>query len=231
MGLSVVELSARYGQAKALDGVCLEVGPGEAVGILGLNGAGKTTLLRSIAGLHRNRSGSILLDGVEASVLRADQIACRGLAFLREGGQLPASLTVAQNLELGRRLARARGRAPQAVDEVLNWFPLLAPLMSRSAGLLSGGQRQALALAMALASRPSLILLDEPSAGLAPPVARELFATIARITASGIPTLIVEQYAAWLQGLVHRVYLLELGKVTAQGSLADVTAARKGALE
>jgi branched-chain amino acid transport system ATP-binding protein len=129
-------------------------------------------------------------------------------------------LTVLQHLELGRRLGRQRGTAPRAVEEMWQWFPLLQPLAHRTAGTLSGGQRQALALASALIGNPKFLLLDEPSAGLAPKVAHELFQTIRQLSRQGLSVLVVEQQPAWLEGLAQRNYLLEVGSVIAEGSLA-----------
>lgn len=222
MDLSLQGLSAWYGQARALRDISLRVEAGEVVGILGRNGAGKTTLLRAIAGLHPKIEGAVRANGTALDRLRADQIALHGLALLREGGQLPASLTVVQNLILGQRLARRRGRAGRSLDDIWRWFPLLEPLRERKAGLLSGGQRQALCLAVAFVAEPSLMLLDEPSAGLSPPVARDLFKTIGQLAASGVTVLVVEQHAAWLIGLAARGYLLEIGEVTAEGPIESL---------
>jgi branched-chain amino acid transport system ATP-binding protein len=219
MNLTVAHMSAWYGQALALDDISLTVEKGRVVGILGHNGAGKTTLLRSIAGLHDHCSGEIRLGDLSIAGLRASERALKGLTLLREGGRLPASLTVTQNLVLGQRLARARGRTPREINQVWEWFPILETLQERKAGLLSGGQRQALALAVTFVSEPSLILLDEPSAGLAPPVARELFALIGRLAATGLPILIVEQHPGWLKDLTSEVYLLEVGRIVEHGSI------------
>lgn len=219
MSLSVDRLSASYGQSRALWDVSLTVPSGAVVGVLGRNGAGKTTLLRALAGLHRQSNGSIVVNGKETSKLRADQVAVHGLALSREGGRLPGSLTVLDNLMLGRRLARLRGKPSRELTDVWKWFPLLEPLAARCAGLLSGGQRQALVLAVAFISNPSNLLLDEPSAGLAPPVARELFGTIRLLAAEGMSVLVVEQAPAWLLGIADDCYLLEVGRVIDHGSV------------
>ena len=222
MELQLRRLSAWYGQARVLWDVDLELAAGEVVGVLGRNGAGKTTLLRSIAGLQSKVDGAVELRGDSILRLRVNEISRRGLALLREGGQLPTSLSVLQNLLLGQRLARVRGRGARSVQDVWKWFPILEPLADRKAGLLSGGQRQALALAVAFISEPDVLLLDEPSAGLAPPVAQELFATIGQLAKAGATVLVVEQQPAWLLGLAHRGYLLEIGKITAQGSIEEL---------
>jgi branched-chain amino acid transport system ATP-binding protein len=220
MALTVQGLSAWYGDAQALWDVSLHVEDGEVVGVLGRNGAGKTTLLRSIMGLQRKLTGQIALQGEAIAGLEPSAISLRGLSLLREGGVMATSLTVLQHLELGRRLGRQRGTAPRAVEEMWQWFPLLQPLAHRTAGTLSGGQRQALALASALIGNPKFLLLDEPSAGLAPKVAHELFQTIRQLSRQGLSVLVVEQQPAWLEGLAQRNYLLEVGSVIAEGSLA-----------
>jgi branched-chain amino acid transport system ATP-binding protein len=217
MSLRIENFSAWYGQAQALWGVSMEVPTGTVAGVLGRNGAGKTTLLRAIAGLHAKTDGPIDAGGTTISGLRADVIARRGVALVREGGRLPASLSVVDNLMLGQRLGRLRGKRGRTLDEVWKWFPILEPLKDRKAGLLSGGQRQALALASAFIGEPAYMLLDEPSAGLAPPVARDLFATIGQLAQSGMTILIVEQQPAWLVGLARHCYLLEVGRVVDQG--------------
>jgi branched-chain amino acid transport system ATP-binding protein len=222
MLLSVKALSAWYGEAQALWNIDLEVAYGEVVGVLGRNGAGKTTLLRSIAGLQPKASGEVLLEGKPIVGVAPHLISLQGLSLLREGGRMATSLTVAQHLELGRRLGRLRGGVPRPLAEIWRWFPLLEPLRDRAAGLLSGGQRQALALAAALVANPKLLLLDEPSAGLAPQVAHELFRTIRNLAEQGLSVLVVEQQPAWLDGLTKRNYLLEVGNVIATGDLASL---------
>jgi branched-chain amino acid transport system ATP-binding protein len=230
MSLSIRNLSSWYGQAQALWDVSLDVGEGEVVGVLGRNGAGKTTLLRSIVGLQNRIAGTVTAGDVVLSGMKPHHIALKGIVLLREGGQLPASLTVAQNLALGQRLARRRGRAGRRLDDIWRWFPMLEPLVDRRAGLLSGGQRQALALAVAFISEPNLMLLDEPSAGLSPPVAHDLFQTIKQLASSGVTVLAVEQHPAWLVGLANRGYLLEVGAVTAQATIAEMLATNSNRL-
>jgi branched-chain amino acid transport system ATP-binding protein len=222
MLLSVKALSAWYGEAQALWSIDLHVAHGEVVGVLGRNGAGKTTLLRSITGLQSKVSGEVLLEGKSIAGVAPHRISLRGLSLLREGGRMATSLTVAQHLELGRRLGGLRGGAPRPLAEIWRWFPMLEPLRDRAAGMLSGGQRQALALAAALVANPKLLLLDEPSAGLAPQVAHELFRTIRKLAEQGLSVLVVEQQPAWLDGLAKRNYLLEVGNVIAAGDLTDL---------
>ncbi len=222
MGLQTTDLSAWYGQARALWNVDIQVGEGEIVGILGRNGAGKTTLLRSIAGLQGRIEGGVQLNGQNLHGLKTHQIALKGLALLRESGKLPASLSVTQNLALGQRLARQKGKTDRTLGDVWKWFPMLEPLRERKAGLLSGGQRQALALAVAFISEPEVMLLDEPSAGLSPPVARELFHTIRQLADAGATVLMVEQHPAWLIGVANRGYLLEIGRITSEGKIEEL---------
>ena len=217
MSLKIEKLSAAYGQARALWEVSIEVATGAVVGVLGRNGAGKSTLLRSIAGLHPRVEGAILANGNDIRGLRADQVALQGVALVRESGRLPSSLSVKENLFLGQRLAGLRGKPGRTLEEIWRWFPILEPLQERKAGLLSGGQRQALALASAFVAEPSILLLDEPSAGLAPPVAKELFAVIGQLAGSGMTVLVVEQQPAWLIGLAQQCYLLEVGRVVEVG--------------
>lgn len=221
MTMQIKGLCASYGQAQVLWDVDLEVREGEVAGVLGLNGAGKTTLLRAICGLHPNICGEVRLDGENVAGLGANEIARRGVSVLREGGKCASSLSILQHLVLAQRLARLRGKTPVPLAEVWSWFPLLQPLQERMAGLLSGGQRQALALAVALVARPRWVLLDEPSAGLAPPVARELFSNIRQLASSGVTLLVVEQYPAWLEGVASRVHLLEVGRFVRSGPLCD----------
>jgi branched-chain amino acid transport system ATP-binding protein len=225
-GLTVTHLSSWYGQAQALFEVDVRVAEGEVVGVLGRNGAGKSTLLRSIAGVHPRRSGSVRFDGRE--LIRSDphRITASGISLVREGGRVFASLTVEQNLRLGQQTARYRGRPARSLDQLFGWFPALDEFRKRQAGLLSGGQRQALALATALASNPSLLLLDEPSAGLAPSVAHQVFETIRSLAADGIAILVAEQNLSWLIGLVARAYELETGRITAEGEPTDFLAER-----
>ena len=222
MELRVENFSAWHGQAQVLWDLEIVVPSGTVVGVLGRNGAGKTTLLRAISGLHRKSSGGVRLGNREIARLPAHEIALAGVALVREAGQVPRSLSVTQNLALGQRLAASRGKTARSLADAWRWFPLLEPLADRKAELLSGGQRQALALATAFVSRPDFLLLDEPSAGLAPSVARALYDTIKNLVNEGITAVVVEQHPAWLADLVNRCYLLENGRVTDEGPLADL---------
>lgn len=229
MSLNVSALSASYGQAQVLWDIDLKVDDGQVVGILGRNGAGKTTLLRALCGLHPHPRGRVALDDVDVAGRPANEIARLGVSVLRESGKCASSLTVLQHLGLGQRLAGLRGKAPVPTDEVWRWFPLLEPLQTRKAGLLSGGQRQALALAVAFVARPRWILLDEPSAGLAPPVARDLFATIGQLASTGVTILVVEQHPAWLDGIASHGYVLEVGRIVREGPMSAFLAPARAA--
>ena len=214
-GYQIEKWSAWYGQARVLWDIDLNVAPGEIVGILGRNGAGKTTLLKSIAGVIRHRQGTAILDGRDLGIMRSADLAQAGVSLVREGAILPKSLSVSDVIGLGARLARIRGLDPVGIHEILRRFPLLAGLNDRRIALLSGGQRQAVALASGLASRPRLLLLDEPSAGLAPTVAADVFRAISTFADDGVMVIVVEQHEAWLRGLAHRTYWIDLGRIAA----------------
>lgn len=220
--LEISGLSAWYGQAQALWDVSLRVNDGEVVGALGRNGAGKTTLLRSIARLQHSIAGRISVAGRDVNSLAPAAVARAGVSFVREGAQLPGSLTVADNIRMGMRLARLRGREPRSIDEALERFPILRDIQHLRAVNLSGGQRQTAALVSAFVSNPLLLLLDEPSAGLAPIIAESVFETIAALARSGLALLVVEQTPAWLIGRAERAYLLDVGHVVAEGPIGEI---------
>jgi branched-chain amino acid transport system ATP-binding protein len=216
--LRVEGLSAAYGQAVALREVDLVVAHGEGLGVIGRNGAGKTTLLRTVACLHPCRSGSIWMDGVELSGKPPHEVARLGLSIVRERAPVSSDLTVVENIRLGADLARMRDREPLPWDEVWAIFPALLPAAQKRAGLLSGGQRQLLALATALSSAPSLLILDEPSAGLAAEVCVSVFGVIKRMRGEGLTVLVAEQNRAWLTGVADEAIHLEAGRT--QGTIS-----------
>jgi branched-chain amino acid transport system ATP-binding protein len=224
MELTVANLSARYGQALALDKVSIRLGQGEVVGIFGRNGAGKTTLVRCVSRLHTSMSGNIQVDDQDVSNRPAHRVSRLGVSLVREGAPLPASLSVVDNLRLGQRAARMRGGVVPNLSDVWKLFPLLQGMEAKTAGYLSGGQRQMLALAVVFASQPSVLLLDEPSAGLAPAVAESVFEIIRRVAATGVSVLIIEQNLDWLAGVVQRGYILELGRINAAGTYDELVA-------
>lgn len=217
--LRVGDLTAWYGPAAALRNITIEVQPNEAVALLGANGAGKTTLLSSIARLHRKVDGRILLDGDDITREATSAVAMRGVSYARERAPVITKMSVDENIRMGEMLARRRGREPLERDLLWDYFPILAEKAGDHAGLLSGGQRQMLALAIAFVSRPRLLLLDEPSAGLSPIVAGPVFEAIHRMCSEGVSLLLAEQNADWVQGMATRAYMLENGRIAQSGTV------------
>lgn len=218
--LRVVGLGADYGAAPVLQGIELEVRQGEAVALLGANGAGKSTLMKVISGLHPASAGQVVFEGVVVNDLAPDGRVRKGVVLSPEGRQVFPELTVADNIRLGAFLD---GRDLEArTDAVLERFPKLATLLGRRAGLLSGGEQQMLALARALMSQPRILLLDEPSLGLAPKVIAEMFDSFRRLRDEGMTLLIVDQMAGLALSVSDRAYVLADGHVVAQGSAAQI---------
>jgi len=213
--LEVSDLSAGYGETDILSGLSLRVEPGELVAVIGPNGAGKSTLLKTVAGLVRPRGGRIALRGADITGAGSQRIVASGLCYVPQEANVFPSLTVWENLTIGAWTApgpfneRARG--------MVELFPVLAERRRARAGTLSGGERQMLALAMALMVEPLLLLLDEPSAGLAPSLQRLMFDRIREINARGLGILLVEQNARESLALCHRAYVLAMGRVRAEG--------------
>jgi branched-chain amino acid transport system ATP-binding protein len=216
--LQVKDIVVAYGEITALKGVSLEVSRGEVVALLGANGAGKSTTLRAISGLIRPRSGTILFDGRRIDALKPFEIARLGVVQCPEGRRLFANLTVLENLQMGAYARLDRPSVAADVDRVCDLFPVLARRRAQAAGTLSGGEQQMLALARALMARPRLLLLDEPSLGLAPILIDQIFATISRIRAEGVTILLVEQNAHVALEIADRGYVLETGRVTISGA-------------
>lgn len=211
--LTVRGVSSWYGRSQALWGINLTVQAGEGMGVVGRNGAGKSTLLRSISRVHGDSRGIIELAGKPLAKVPAHEVARMGLSFVREGAPVVAELSERANLDLAKRLARQRGQVPVPHEEVWEIFPMLEGKQRLRAGLLSGGQRQMLALASAIVSRPTILLLDEPSAGLAPEACASIFAAIRRLCDQGLAVLIAEQNRHWLDGVADRHVLLESGRL------------------
>ncbi|MGO9954971.1 MAG: ATP-binding cassette domain-containing protein [Solirubrobacteraceae bacterium] len=211
--LKVEQLRAWYGRSQVLWEIAFTIKPGDGLGIIGRNGAGKSTLLRSIAGVHEKVDGRLQLDGADVVGRRSHEIARLGLTLVREGAPVFGDLSIVENMALGTALALRRGRDPMPFDEVWEVFPALRTMSQRKAGYLSGGQRQMLALATALVSRPSILLLDEPSAGLAPEAAATAFEAIAAMREAGLSILIAEQNLEWLAGITSHTLEIESGRM------------------
>ena len=216
--LEVRDLDLYYGDARALDGVSLEIPDGKIVAIVGANGAGKTSLIRAIAGIKRPRAGKIRFAGREIAGLESHEICNLGIGQVAEGRQIFSSLTVAENLKLGAALPRARAKSMETMDKVLALFPRLRERSKQIAGTLSGGEQQMLAIGRCLMSRPELIMFDEPSLGLAPTVVREVLRAIRALNENGITILMVEQNVALSLKLSERAYVLETGRIVMSGS-------------
>jgi branched-chain amino acid transport system ATP-binding protein len=215
--LEVFDLQVSYGAIKALDGVSFSVPAGAAVALLGANGSGKSTVVRAITGLVTPQRGRIVFGGREIQGLRPHDIIRAGLAVAPEGRRIFANLTVMDNLLLGAYFRRDRDALARDLENLFDTFPRLAERRGQAAGTLSGGEQQMLALGRALMSRPRLLLLDEPSLGLAPLLVKEVFNTITRLNQQGVTILLVEQNAAAALHLAHYAYILETGRVALEG--------------
>ena len=216
--LTLDAVAAGYGDVLAIHSVSLEVRAGECVALIGANGAGKTTTLRAIAGLLPIRGGRILLDGRSLAGLDAREVVRLGLAHVPEGRQVFPSLTVRENLEIGARTPEARAARAGTLDEVWGLFPRLAERARQAAGTLSGGEQQMLAIGRGLMARPRLLLLDEPSLGLAPRVGGTILEIVEAVNRRGTTILLVEQNVRSALGLCHRGYVVDNGVVTLAGS-------------
>jgi branched-chain amino acid transport system ATP-binding protein len=225
--LVVQDLHAGYGLSEVLDGVSLEVKQGSVVALIGANGAGKTTTMRVISGLLAPSAGTVRLDGQPVHGLGAARIARLGLAHSPEGRKVFAPLSTEDNLLLGafRRLPRFFGyrrRAAADLERVYALFPKLAARRAQLAGTLSGGEQQMLAIGRALMARPKVMLLDEPSMGLAPVIVQEVFATVRRLKAEGMTMLLVEQFARTALEVADRAYVMERGRIVVEGTPAEL---------
>ena len=219
--LEVEDLHVYYGEIHALKGVTLGVGKGEIVALLGNNGAGKTTTLRTLSGLLPARSGSVRLEGETLLGVPPHEVVLRGIAHAPEGRRIFNRLTVLENLEMGA-YARADGGIGQDLERVFALFPRLGERRTQVAGTLSGGEQQMLAIGRALMAAPRLLLLDEPSMGLAPVLVEQIFETIQGINRQGTTILLVEQNAAMALSIAHRGYVLETGSIVLAGTAGDL---------
>jgi len=220
--LEIRDLDAAYGDVRVLSGVSLSIGPGEIVALLGPNGAGKTTLLTAVAGLLRPRAGSIRWQGEELTTLRPHLVVERGLALVPEGRRLFGTMTVEENLELGAFAARARRELAAGLERVYALFPDLRGRRRQLVRSLSGGQQQMVAVGRALMARPTLLMLDEPSLGIAPRLVASIFEALAEINRTGVGIFLVEQNVQAALTLAHRAYVLESGRIAAHGPAADL---------
>ncbi len=220
--LEVKDLEVNYGAIKALKKISFDVEQGEIISLIGSNGAGKTTTLHSISNLIKKAGGSIKFNGTDITNLSADKIVKMGLIQVPEGRRVFANMSVKENLEMGAFLRKDKGQIKTDLDWCYELFPRLKERLNQLSGTLSGGEQQMLAMARALMSKPSLLLLDEPSMGLAPILVDEIFDIVQKISAAGTTILIVEQNAYKALSIANRAYILETGEVTKSGLAKDL---------
>lgn len=222
--LKIDNIDVYYGAIHALKGISLEVKEGEIVTLIGANGAGKSTTLRTISGLLKPKTGSITFLGQDIAGVRAHEIVKKGISQVPEGRRVFAEMTVMENLDLGAFVRKDKAGIQQDLKYVFELFPRLEERKNQSAGTLSGGEQQMLAMGRALMSRPKLLLLDEPSMGLAPLLIKEIFNIIVDINKSGTTVLLVEQNANMALSIATRAYVLETGRITLSGSAQELAA-------
>ena len=221
--IEVENVSLSYGKHEALIDVSMRVADGETVTILGANGAGKTSLLKTITGLTRRSCGRVILDGTDISREPTSRIVERGIALVPEGRRLIGNMTVMENLKLGAYARRARGREQAALDYLFDLFPRLAERRTQAVRTMSGGEQQMVAIGRALMSNPSVLLLDEPSLGLAPKLVDDVFAIVTRISReSRLGIVLVEQNASHALAIADRAYLLAGGRIVGEGKAAEL---------
>ena len=222
--LKIDNIDVYYGAIHALKGISLEVKEGEIVTLIGANGAGKSTTLRTISGLLKPKTGSITFLGQDIAGVRAHEIVKKGISQVPEGRRVFAEMTVMENLDLGAFVRKDKAGIQQDLKHVFELFPRLEERKNQSAGTPSGGEQQMLAMGRALMSRPKLLLLDEPSMGLAPLLIKEIFNIIVDINKSGTTVLLVEQNANMALSIANRAYVLETGRITLSGSAKELAA-------
>ncbi len=222
--LQLTAVDAGYGSFQALFGASLEVRPGEAVGVIGPNGAGKTTLMRVVSGLIRPRGGTILWEGTDLGAVPAHRIVDLGIAHVPENRRLFPRMSVEDNLRMGAFMPGARPKFARRLEFVYELFPRLRERRHQMAGTMSGGEQQMCAIGRALMSDPRILLMDEPSAGLAPVIVQSVFDLVKRIRASGLTVLIVEQNVQQVLRVVDRAYLLEAGSIRLSGTAGELAA-------
>ena len=221
--LEIKDLEVGFGGITALKGISLTVADGEIVTLIGANGAGKTTTLRTVSGLLEPRAGQVLVDGKDITKLSAQARVKRGLVQVPEGRRVFPQMSVLENLELGAYLRKDSKAVAADLDDVFARFPRLADRRKQHAGTLSGGEQQMLAIGRALMGRPRILLLDEPSMGLAPLLVQEIFAIVSEINQAGTTVLLVEQNANMALQIADRGYVLETGKIVLAGTAAELT--------
>ena len=222
MLLEARALSVAYGDAPAVWDASLEVDEGEIVSVIGPNGAGKTTLINAIAGMMRWRSGTLRFAGEDMAGVASHAVCSRGIALVPEGRRLFTRMSVEENLEIGCYVAKARAHRDASLERVYTLFPILREKRTQLAGLLSGGQQQMVALGRALMARPRIVLLDEPSLGLAPSIVEDMFAIVRAIRDEGVAVLLVEQNVHKALEIADRAYVLEHGRTVASGDPATL---------
>jgi len=222
--LEVRDLEVRYGAIEALRGITLEVPSGQVVALIGANGAGKSTTLRAVSRMIKVHAGTVQFRGEDVTTLPSHRLVARGMAHAPEGRGIFLNLTVRENLRLGAYLRRDAAGILADVDQSFALFPVLAERRDAVAGTLSGGEQQMLAVARALMSRPTLLLLDEPSLGLAPQVVEKIFTVLREVNEHGVSLLLVEQNAHKALQLAHRAYVLETGQIVMQGTGKELLA-------
>ena len=225
--LTVDNINVYYGAIHALKGVSLEVKQGQIVTLIGANGAGKSTILRTLSGLLKPKTGKIEFEGKSIAGIPAQNIVKQGISQVPEGRRVFANMSVMENLELGAYIRSDKAGINEDLEKVFVEFPRLAERRSQLAGTLSGGEQQMLAMGRALMSRPRLLLLDEPSMGLAPLLVKEIFSIIQEINESGTTVLLVEQNAHMALSIAHQAYVLETGRITLSGPAHELAASEE----
>lgn len=225
--LVLQNVNVYYGAIHALKGISLEVNEGEIVTLIGSNGAGKSTSLKTISGLLRPKAGTITFNGVNLAHVQPQEIVAQGISQVPEGRRVFTNMTVLENLELGAYLRKDKSEIKKDIEKVYTFFPRLQERRGQQAGTLSGGEQQMLAMGRALMSRPKLLLLDEPSMGLAPILVKQIFSIILEINKTGTTILLVEQNAHMALSIADRAYVLETGKIVLSGSAKELASSEE----
>jgi len=225
--LKIDNINVYYGAIHALKGISVEVNVGEIVTLIGANGAGKSTILRTISGLLKPKTGTISFEGQSIAGMAAQEIVKLSISQVPEGRRVFSNMTVLENLELGAYIRKDNKEIKEDIEKIFDRFPQLTKRRSQLAGTMSGGEQQMLAMGRALMSRPRLLLLDEPSMGLAPLLVREIFSIIKEINATGTTVLLVEQNAHMALSIAHRAYVLETGRIILAGDAKELAASEE----